>query len=580
MRLSKLFMPTLKEVPKEATVESHKLMLRAGLIRKISAGLYSFLPLGLKVLNKIMDIVRGEMDKTGAQEFLQPILIPKELWEESGRYEAMGDLMMKLNDRGNRGLILGPTHEEVFTHIVLNELRSYKDLPFNLYQIGTKFRDEIRPRFGVMRAREFIMKDAYSFHENDQSLDETYKDMSGAYTKIFKRCGLETVRVAADSGAMGGAGSEEFMVPAEIGEETIVLCKACAYVANVEKATTTEKTHKKQEKINETEKVSTPGVKTIEQLEGFFKTEAKNFIKTLIYVDDKKTPYMVLIRGDLDVNEVKLVNALGVNEIEIADNKTVFDVTGAPTGFAGPLNIDNVEIIADNSVKSVVNGITGANEKDYHVININPERDFKISEYTDLRLVKAGDSCPVCGLALESFKGIEVGHIFKLGDKYTKAFNVTYLDENQKERVPIMGCYGIGIGRTMACVIEQMHDENGIIWPMSIAPYHVIIIPMGKPGQETFKTAEKIYNDLIGYCAPPFVVDVLIDDRDERAGVKFKDADLIGVPIRITVGKKSLEHGCVEFKLRHEKENSLVKFEDINSRVLNAYFEGFNELTL
>ncbi len=578
MRLSKLFLPTLKEVPKEATVQSHKLMLRAGLIRKISSGLYSFLPLGLKVLNKVMDIVRREMDNTGAQEFLQPILIPKELWEESGRYEALGDLMMKFSDRGGRGLILGPTHEEVFTYIVLNELRSYKDLPFNLYQIGTKFRDEIRPRFGVMRAREFLMKDAYSFHANDECLDKTYKDMSGAYTKIFNRCGLDTVRVAADSGAMGGAGSEEFMVPSEIGEETIVLCKKCGYVANVERAEAKYEYKKLDEKIKDNEKVSTPGVKTIDQLTDFFKIDCGAFIKTLIYVDDKKNPYMVLIRGDLDVNEVKLVNALGVNEIEIADDKTVFDVTGAPVGFAGPVNIENVRIIADESVKYITNGITGANEKDYHLINVNPDKDFKVETYSDIRMVKSGDKCPKCDDKLESFKGIEVGHIFKLGDKYTKAFNVTYLDENQKEHIPTMGCYGIGIGRTMACVIEQTYDENGIIWPMSIAPYHVIIIPMGKPGQETFDAAEKIYNDLLNVENSMPALNVLIDDRNERAGVKFNDADLIGIPIRITVGKKSLEQGCVELKLRNEKDNELVKLENIEEKIISIYNSAMDKL--
>lgn len=567
MRMSQLFMPTLKEVPKEATIASHQLMLRAGLIRKISSGLYSFLPLGFKVLNKVIHIIRSEMDNSGAQEFLQPILIPKELWEESGRFAALGDLMMKLKDRGGREVILGPTHEEVFTDIVRNELRSYKELPFNLYQIGTKFRDEIRPRFGVMRAREFIMKDAYSFHTNDECLDKTYRLMAETYNRIFKRCGLNAVRVSADSGAMGGSGSEEFMVPSEIGEETIVLCPKCGYVANVEKAECFEDLKTPQGDKKDFEKIDTPNVRTIEELVEFLKVEANSFIKTLIYQDENNNPVVALIRGDLDVNEVKLANSIGATEVIIADDSTVYKITGAPVGFAGPIGLKNVRIIADKTVEYILNGYTGANEKDKHYKNVNPGKDFVPEKYVDLRLVKEGDLCPQCREKLGAFKGIEVGHIFKLGKKYTQALNVTYLDETQKSAHPTMGCYGIGVGRTMACVIEQLHDDNGIVFPMSIAPYHVVIIPLGKSGDETFELAEKIYQEL----KDTRLIEPLLDDRDERAGVKFKDADLIGVPIRITIGKKGLAENSVEYKLRDSEEVKLVKVEEVIRLIKSDY---------
>lgn len=574
MRLSRLFMPTLKEVPKEATVTSHKLMLRAALIRKINSGLYSFLPLGFKVLNKVTNIVREEMDKAGAQEFLQPILIPRELWEESGRYEALGAQMMKLKDRGDRELILGPTHEEIFTDIVRNELRSYKELPYNLYQIGTKFRDEIRPRFGIMRAREFVMKDAYSFHRDIECLDQTYNDMSKAYKKIFKRCGLETVNVKADSGAMGGTGSEEFMVPSEIGEETIVLCQKCGYVANDEKAECFTDYKKSDEQENQLEKIDTPNVRTIEELTEFLNASPKEFIKTLVYIDEHNNPCVALIRGDLEVNEVKLKNAIGANEIEIANDATVERVTSAPVGFAGPVGLEGVRVIADVSVQYMTNVFTGANEKNMHYKNVSAARDFKPEKYVDLRLVHEGDLCLTCKEPLKSFKGIEVGHIFKLGKKYTEAFNVTYLDENQKSKTPIMGTYGIGVSRTVACAIEQFNDEKGIIWPMSIAPYHVIIVAMGKAGQQTFDTAETIYKDMQNAG-----IEVILDDRNERPGVKFNDADLIGIPIRVTIGKKSLDQGCVELKLRSASEFELIKLEDLISKVkeiINNEMEKLN----
>lgn len=555
MRMSKLFLPTLKEVPKEATITSHILMLRAGLVRKSASGLYAYLPLGYRVIKKITDIVREEMDKIGGQEFLMPILTSRELWEETGRYQRMGKEMWRIQDRHNQDYVLGPTHEEAFTDVVRSFLSSYRQLPLTVYQVYKKFRDEIRPRFGVMRSREFTMKDAYSFHRDETDLDKTYQDFRSAYRRFFLRCGLETSPVQADSGNMGGNASEEFMVKSQIGEETIIDCPACAYVANVERAEMDLNYPQNTEKAQSKEKVHTPGIKTIEQLKDFFKADASLFIKSLIYKNEDNEVIMVLIRGDLDVNDIKLTNALGGKAFFLADEGTVYQTTKAPVGFAGPLGMKDIRIIADLSVKNMRNAITGANEKDYHWKNVNPERDFTVSEYANLRLAKNGDPCPRCQNSMQTFKGIEVGHIFKLGYKYTKEMQVQFLDEQGSKVEPIMGTYGIGIDRTLATVIEQNNDAEGIIWPMSIAPYHVVILPLAEEGEEI---AVNLYQDL--WAAQ---IETLLDDRDARAGIKFKDADLIGIPIRVTLGKKTLAEKKAEVRNRRTGETKLVDLDNL-----------------
>ena len=555
MRMSKLFLPTLKEVPKEATITSHILMLRAGLARKGASGLYAYLPLGYRVIKKIIDIVREEMDKIGGQEFLMPILTSRELWEETGRYQRMGKEMWRIQDRHNQDYVLGPTHEEAFTDVVRSFLSSYRQLPLIVYQVYKKFRDEIRPRFGVMRSREFTMKDAYSFHRDEADLDKTYQDFRNAYRRFFLRCGLETSPVQADSGNMGGNASEEFMVKSQIGEDTIIDCPACGYVANVERAEVHLEYPLNNQKALTREKVHTPGIKTIEQLKDFFKGDASLFIKSLIYKNEDNEVIMVLIRGDLDVNDIKLTNALGGKAFFLADEGTVYQTTKAPVGFAGPLGLSGIRIIADLSVKSMRNAITGANEKDYHWKNVNPETDFSVSEYTNLRLAKDADPCPRCQKPMQTFKGIEVGHIFKLGYKYTKEMQVQFLDEQGNKGEPIMGTYGIGIDRTMATVIEQNNDAEGIIWPMSIAPYHVVILPLAEEGEEI---AANLYQDL--WAAQ---IETLLDDRDARAGIKFKDADLIGIPIRVTLGKKTLAEKKAEVRNRRTGETQLVDLDTL-----------------
>jgi len=566
MRFSRYLIPTLRESPRDAEIDSHILMIRAGLMRKMGAGLYTFLPLGFRSLLKIIQIVREEMNAAGAIELLPPILTPAELWKESGRYDSMGKEMMRVTDRHETELVLGPTHEEAFTFVIKENVHSYRDLPLNLYQINTKFRDEIRPRYGVMRCREFIMKDAYSFDIDEAGLDKNYEAMRIAYRNIFKRCGLEVVPVLADTGAMGGSTSEEFMVPSSVGEEEIIKCPSCSYVANVERATAYEEYKKSDEALKPLEEVHTPSTRTIEELTEFFKTSPKNFIKSILYLADKK-PVMALIRGDLNINEVKLKNALGCIELELADEETILKVTGAPVGFASPIGLKNIKVVSDESVTAIVNGITGANKKDYHYKNVNPGRDFETGIIKDIRLVKKGDLCPACKNPLESYRGIELGHIFKLGYKYTKAMNVKVLDKDGKEIYPIMGCYGIGIGRTLASIIEQSHDSDGIIWPMSVAPFHILIVPVNTQDPELMKTAEEIYAELgKGY-------EVLIDDRDERPGVKFKDADLIGIPIRITVGKSFKEEGLIEIKERRKKEKELITIKDLYKRIGEIYEE-------
>ncbi len=566
MKLSKMLISTLREVPGEAEIASHQLMLRAGMIRKSATGIYTFMPNGVRVLKNVENIVREEMDRAGAQEFLASALIPANLWQESGRWDVMGSEMIRLKDRNGRDFCLGPTHEEVFTDLARNEIKSYKQLPLNLYQIQTKYRDERRPRFGVMRSREFIMKDAYSFDKDNEGLDISYMKMYEAYNKIFTRCDLEFSAVEADSGAMGGAGSAEFMVKSDIGEDEIAFCTGCNYAANTEKATSKlEDAEKEEEK--ELNKIATPDVRTIEELVTFFNTSNKKFAKTLIYKADGKV-VAVMVRGDRSLNETKVSNALGgIMELEMADAETVLKATSAEIGFAGPIGLQVDTLLVDEEVTRMSNFIVGANDTGYHYENVNYERDFN-GIVGDYKLVAEGDMCPKCGSPINIRRGVEVGHIFKLGTKYSESMGANYLDENGKEKPLVMGCYGIGINRTVAAIIEQHHDENGILWPMAVAPYKVIVMPANVKNEEQMNTAEKIYEDL-----KTRGVDVLLDDRNERVGVKFKDADLIGIPIRVTVGKKVVEE-IVEFKLRKNQDIEEVNIEDVVGRIEKEFLEN------
>ena len=563
MYFSKMFLPTLREVPAEAEIISHKLMLRAGLIRKLASGIYSFLPLGLRVLKKIEQVVREEMDSAGAQELLMPALLPAESFRESGRWEVFGPEMFRLKDRNDREFCLGPTHEEIFTGTVKSSLRSYRSLPVILYQIQTKYRDEIRPRFGVMRSREFIMKDAYSFDRDEAGLDDSYMKMEKAYRKIFDRLGLDYKVVEADSGAMGGSGSQEFMVISEIGEDGIAYCEACGYGANEEKASCSPKnTIHSVGSMDESmiEKIHTPNIHTITELTEFLGCDAVKMAKTLIYKADGKL-VAAMVRGDRELNEVKLKNVLECTELEMADAESVRSVTNAEVGFAGPVGL-KIRIIADHEVAQGRNLIVGANETDHHLLNVNIGRDFD-AEVHDIRFIAAGDACPCCGKSTILARGIEVGHIFKLGTKYSRALACNYSDEEGNERPMVMGSYGIGINRTMAAVIEQHHDENGIIWPMEIAPYHVIIVPVNVLNEKVMKIAEDMYQRLTDAG-----LEVILDDRNERAGVKFMDADLIGIPIRINVGRKAAE-GIVEYKPRGGKEALDLTVEEAIEKIMS-----------
>ncbi|MDK2991372.1 MAG: prolyl-tRNA synthetase [Clostridiales bacterium] len=562
MKMSEMFFTTLRETPSEAEIPSHQLMLRAGLMRKLASGIYNYLPLGKRVLKKVEEIVREEMDKTGAQEILASALLPAELWKETGRWNVFGPEMFKLKDRNEREFCLGPTHEEIFTDIVRNEIKSYKQLPFNLYQIQTKYRDEKRPRFGVMRSREFIMKDAYSFDKNWDGLDISYKKMYDAYCAIFDRCGLKYWVVDADTGAMGGKDSNEFMVPSDVGEAEVVYCDECGYAANVEKAPCVNRAIHAEDVEKEIKKVATPDVKTVDELMHFFNTTADRFVKTLIYSIDGKA-VAVMLRGDREVNITKLQNLFKASDIEMADRNTVESVTGAEVGFAGPININVDVLVVDDEVAHMKNFIIGANETGYHYENVNYGRDFKADVVADIRNIEVGEPCPKCGKPINIARGIEVGHIFKLGTKYTEALGATYLDENGQEQPIIMGCYGIGINRTVAAIIEQHHDDRGIIWPMSVTPYHVIIVVASNYQPEQIQAAEKIHDELAARG-----IEVLLDDRDERAGVKFNDADLIGIPIRITVGKK-ISDGMVEFKRRDKAESIDIPINDIVNKVID-----------
>ncbi len=564
MRVTKYILPTLKENPSDAAVLSHRLMLRAGLMRKESAGMYAYLPLGLRVLRKITGIIKEEMDRAGAHECLMPELTNADYWKESGRWNTMGPEMFRITDRNGLEYSLGPTHEEAFTNLVRSVVSSYRDFPLNLYQINTKFRDEIRPRFGVIRSKEFIMKDAYSFDIDQNGLDESYNAMALAYRRIFERCGLETIPVQADSGNMGGSTSEEFMVASEIGEEVLLLCEKCGYRANSEKAE-----YKRADVINKTDadelkEFHTPGVKTIDDLVKFFRCEDDIFLKSIIYVYDGK-PLMVVVPGSREVNEHKLKNHTGALELNLATDAVVEEVTGAPFGFAGPVGIKNTRVIYDVLVKNAVNAVTGANRKDYHYTGVNPGRDFMINEEADISTARAGDACPKCGASMYEKKGIEVGHIFKLGYKYTKSMNLSVLDEKGETVTPIMGCYGIGVNRTMAAVVEQNNDERGIIWPKTVAPFHVHLVGIAKSEEET-AAVDKIYNLLLDSG-----IDVLFDDRKTSPGIKFADADLIGIPLRITAGKGFFTSGELELKERCAKDIINVPADKLVDKIRDYY---------
>lgn len=562
MKASKFIISTLREAPNDAVIASHQLMMRAGLIRKLGNGLYSYMPMGLKAFRKVENIIRQELDKAGMLEMKPTVIQPGEIWKESGRWEKMGPEMLKPQNRGGQDMVVSPTAEEAFTALVRENLSSYKQLPVTLYQINTKYRDEIRPRYGVMRGREFTMMDAYSFDKDQADLDASYENAAKAYRNIFKRMGLETISVKADTGAMGGSGSEEFMVESEVGDDTLILCPGCKYAANVEKASCKEdvaldKDGKPQAATTSAvEEIPTPDVKTIEDLAAFLKTTPQAFIKTLIYhvenpgVELKGNFVAVCIRGDLDVNEAKLCALLKASSVELASEADVVRITDAPVGFAGPVKLTKAPVIADKTVMTMHDAVTGGLKKDVHFIHVEPGRDFTPFMTADVRVVKPGDICPECGGTFYSKKGNELGHIFKLGEKYTKSMNVTYLDINGKLTTPIMGCYGIGVDRTLASIIEAHHDDNGIRWTMSTAPFQVAVVPVMYK-EKMKEVADKIYEELLAAG-----VDVILDDRDERPGVKFKDADLIGYPIRIVVGDKNLPN--VELKLRSADAPELV----------------------
>lgn len=558
MRLSKMYVRTLRELPAEAEIPSHILLLRTGMIRKLASGIYGFMPLGWRSLHKIENIIREEMDKSGAQELLMSAIQPAELWEESGRWSAYGPELWRIKDRNGRDFCLGPTHEEIFTDIVRDGVSSYRQLPLNLYQIQHKYRDEARPRFGLMRSREFIMKDAYSFDKDQEGLDKSYDDMYDAYTRIFTRCGLTFRPVEADSGAIGGNASHEFTALSEVGESDIAYCESCSMAANVEKAACRDaEPSPESEAMLELQEVHTPGTKTIEEVAGFLNIDKTKTIKALLFEkydeDGKADGYVAaFVRGDRDLNMIKLVNALNIPEhaIAFADESKLEAAIGAVGGFTGPIGLHDCTVVVDSELVGLKNLCAGACKLDHHILNVNYGRDYEGDIVTDLKVLKEGDPCPVCGAPIKHTRGIEVGQVFKLGTKYSKAMNAIYKDENQQDHPLVMGCYGIGVSRTLAAVIEQHHDEDGIIWPVSVAPYHAIVTLVKPKDEEQAKVAEEIYQSLLVAG-----VEAVIDDRDERPGVKFKDADLLGFPIRITVGKRAGE-GIVEYKLRRDSEKS------------------------
>ncbi|WP_096435373.1 proline--tRNA ligase [Alteribacter populi] len=566
MKQSTYLSPTLRDVPSDAEVKSHQLMLRAGLIRQSSAGVYSFLPLGLKALKKVEAIIREEMNKAGAQEVLMPAIQPAELWQESGRWDVYGPELMRVKDRHEREFALGPTHEEVITSLVRDDIRSYKRLPMMLYQIQSKFRDERRPRFGILRSREFLMKDAYSFDTSFEGLDESYEKMYQAYSNVFTRCGLDFRAVVADSGAMGGKDTHEFMVLSDIGEDTIAYSDTSSFAANIEIAPVNVNYTKSDEPLLEMNEKATPNQKTIEEVAKFLDVEESKLVKSVLMMVDQE-PVLILVRGDHEVNEVKVKHVLDAQLVEIAGEEDTKQHLNTTPGFIGPVNVpDHVKVICDHAVEAVVNGVCGANEKDKHFVNVNPSRDFNVNHYEDLRLIQEGDPSPDGQGVIQFKEGIEVGHVFKLGTRYSEAMKATILDENGKSQQMVMGSYGIGVSRTVAAIIEQHNDENGIVWPASVAPFDVHLIPVNIKQEAQRTLADELYSTLTKAR-----FDVLYDDRAERPGVKFKDADLMGMPVRITVGKRA-DEGIVEVKIRKTEITLEVHYDelvDTISRYLN-----------
>ncbi|ODS32739.1 MAG: prolyl-tRNA synthetase [Candidatus Scalindua rubra] len=560
MKWSQTFIPTLKEDPSDAEIDSHKLMIRSGMIRQLSAGVYSYLPLGTRILNKVINIIREEMDKSGAIEVFLPAIQPLTLIELSGRINVFGDDLLRTKDRHKKEIALSPTHEEVITDLVKKDISSYKHLPLILYQIQTKFRDEARPRFGVLRSKEFLMKDAYSFDLDSDGLNNSYQKMYDTYCRIFERCKLDYLAVEADSGVMGGDVSHEFMIPNTNGEDVIVKCKNCDYSANHEKAQSAPIESKDDFTLEELKEVSTPKMTTIKEVSAFLGVESNRMVKTLVYTYDSKS-FAVLVRGDHDVNESKLARVISQDKITLADEETVVKLTNSPVGFAGPIGL-KTRIIADQAVSILKNCVVGGNKVGTHIMNANLERDFKIDKVADIRYVIEGDRCPKCNDTLAISNGIELGHVFKLGTKYSDSLGAKFLDNTGKERPIVMGSYGIGVNRIMAATIEKSHDSNGIIWPLPLAPYEVLIVPINFKDDIIKDTATKIYDEL---CQAG--IDVLLDDRDQRPGFKFKDADLIGIPIRITVGKLIKETGDLEIKLRSKDEIHFSRPENIITEI-------------
>ena len=563
MRVSEMLLPTLRETPAEAEIVSHQLMVRAGYIRKAAAGVYTCLPLAWRVVKKIEAIVREEMDREGGQEIMMPIIQPAELWQESGRWNVYGPELFRLKDRHGRDFCLGPTHEEIITDLVRGEVSSYKQLPLLLYQVQNKYRDERRPRFGLMRGREFIMKDLYSFDRDEEGLEVSYRKMYNAYTRIFRRCGLKFRPVEADSGAIGGNDTHEFMVLADSGEALVVYCpnESCGYAANVERADSPPDINGPGEEARPVQTLETPGMRTVDEVTSFLKISPKKLIKTLIYSTDRGM-VAALVRGDRDVNEIKLMKVVGAINIELAAPEEVLRITGVQPGFAGPVGLSGVMVVADPEVEAISNAVSGSNKKDTHLVNVNPGRDFRPDRVADIRTVRAGDPCPQCGAALVEAKGIEVGQVFKLGTKYSTVLESTYLDEKGQSRPIVMGCYGIGVTRTMAAAIEQNHDQNGIIWPVSIAPFQVVVVPVSVKDSDQAGLAEKVYRMLTDAG-----LETVIDDRNERPGVKFKDADLVGYPVRVTVGSKAVASGEVELRLRTGGDTEMVPVNELVNRV-------------
>ena len=601
MKTSKFIISTLRDAPNDAVISSHQLMMRSGMLRKLGNGLYAYMPLGFRSFRKLESIIREELDGAGLMEMKPTVIQPGELWKESGRWDKMGEEMLKPQNRQGQDMVVSPTAEEAFTALIREGLSSYKQLPFTVYQINTKYRDEIRPRYGVMRGREFTMMDAYSFDKDQADLDASYENIAAAYRRIYKRLGLKTISVKADTGAMGGSGSEEFMVESEVGDDTLLLCPNCGYAANVEKAACKNETAlgsngKPQEKTElTTEKVATPNVFSIEDMEKFFGEKSTTFLKALIYkvyncgIDLSSTKeyknaktvteggqsyypetfFCVLIRGDLDVNETKLASVLKASGAELAGDADVLKYSGAPHGFVGPIGI-KIPVLADESTLSMHDCIGGSGEDGFHLRHIEPGRDYTPFMTADVRTCKEGDPCPDCGGTFYMKKGNELGHIFKLGTKYTKSMNVTYLDQNAKPVTPLMGCYGIGLDRTLASIIEAYHDDNGIIWPMSVAPFHVAIVPVKYEGKMK-DAADSLYSQLTDAD-----IEVLLDDRNERPGVKFMDADLIGYPVRVVVGEKNLPN--VEVKLRNEKDAELIPLENASEKIAKIVLSALAEL--